>query len=1036
MDITKNSKPLFTTKYFNGETVNYSVCFFTVTFAFLVLKQLLKFAFGLGAGISAGAAAVLAAVVFFILENRFVFNDAKANSLLKKILFYIFCCAIDFGFYCIADFLFTELLNRPKALGGFIAVAAMFFFNYYFARLLVFNTTADASKKKNGRCYRRFFNNRFILFSVLLSALCIGFVFLVFMLFPFGDMTVLRMDLYHQYGPLFMELYERVTHGGSFLYSWTSGGGTSFLGNYFNYLSSPLSFIVLLFDKQDMPYAITALVAVKGMLAAASFTYYLKASQKRHSYASACYGVLYAFCGYFLAYYWNVMWIDGMLLLPLILLGIERIILTRRPLLYIVSLTVMLWSSYYIGYMVCLFSVVYFIAYFFMTSGVTEVFDNTVIYEKRYSLKKVTNNRFFGSALTFAGASLLAGAFCAVSLLPVFMILQSSSATSDNAPTTFQSYFDLLNLVSSHLVGLETTIRSSGDDVLPNIYSGILTALLLPLYFANSKIRLREKAIYLLLVLFFVFGFNNNWANFIWHALHFPNDLPYRFSFIYTFIVLVMAFRCLMHFKGVSYRDVALSGIMWIFVILLLQKFQTNKMDELTVYMSLAFVMVWTGVLLLIHNGKLQKSMLWATLAAIVFCEMIVGGAKSYNFTQNETDYIDNYADYTEAVDYIHENDTDFYREELTYLGTRMDPCIYNYRGISIFSSMAYASYAQNQYSLGMFGNRINSYTYNTQTPLYNMMYGIKYLIKAQESLAPAPPLYSQVYVTKSEKAEVYRNEYSLPIAFEVNADIDGWDNSEGNPLATQQEFFSLACGAGELFTPATYGSTYTDNIDCEDVTQNGTYYFTKSNSDSDAGTVTVNFRPAESGNLYVYIHSPKVETVNFYWNDDEDSVFQKIKEPFIKDLGYREAGEEMSVTLECGAIDADASYFDIYAVTINQSELDAAYELLQLGALKIDGYSDTKITGTLSAGYDGTLYTSIPYDEGWSVYIDGEKAELVKIGNCQLGAVITAGEHTVTLQYTPRGLKAGAAVSAAAYLGAAVFLLLKRKKFKFGKNR
>ena len=89
-------------------------------------------------------------------------------------------------------------------------------------------------------------------------------------------MTVMRMDLYHQYGPLFAELYDRVVEHKSFIYSWQSGGGSSFLGNYFNYLSSPLSAIIFLFDRKDISYAITTLVLVKGCLSAGTFAYYLK----------------------------------------------------------------------------------------------------------------------------------------------------------------------------------------------------------------------------------------------------------------------------------------------------------------------------------------------------------------------------------------------------------------------------------------------------------------------------------------------------------------------------------------------------------------------------------------------------------------------------------------------------------------------------------------------------------------------------------------------------------------------------------------
>lgn len=1024
MDITKDNQKLFTTKYINGETVNYSACFLAVSFGWIVLKQLLKLLFGLNAGVSAGFAAGLSAVILFFLENHFVFFDAKQQPLAKKLLFYLFRCAVDFGFYKIASFLFVTTLRLTQALSVLVAGLAIYFFNYYFSRLLVYDSHTNAKDKRGGRCYRLFFDNRFVLFSILLAGLCIGFVYLVFQLFPFGDMTVLRMDLYHQYGPLFTELYDRVTQFDSLIYSWTAGGGSAFLGNFFNYLSSPLSFIILLFDRQDMPYAISVMVAVKGLLAAATFTYYLKSSLRRHSYVSASFGVLYAFSGYFLAYYWNIMWIDGMILLPLIVLGIELIIQKQKPWLYLVTLTVMFFASYYISYMVCIFAVLYFIAYFFINGDMSPIrkdWNN----KKATSLKGLLNNRFVGSGVLFAGSSLLSAALCAVTLVPVYFILQATSATSNTPPSSFTSYFDLLNLLSSQLLGLETTIRSSGDDVLPNIYCGIVTVILLPLYVANKNIRLREKVAYLLLITFFVFSFNNNWANFLWHAMHFPNDLPYRFSFLFVFVMVVIAFRSLMNFKGIEYRDIALIGMFWVFIVVLYQKFPTNKIEPLTIYVSLAFVMLWTAVLLLIKKNKLQQTVLAVTVAGVVFSEMIIGGAKSYNFTQREADYIQNYDSYTEAVEYINERDDTFYRTELTKLVTRMDPCLYGYRGMSIFSSMAYEKYSGNQYNLGMFGNRINSFTYNTQTPLYNMMYGIKYLIQTHDSLALNEAFYEPLYETDAGDA-VFLNQYTLPVAFEVSSDVEQWDNSERNPFDVQSEFFGYATGTNDYFIPVSYDECYSDNIDCDNVTDNGTHYFTKSNPESNAGSVTVSFHPVSDGNVYTYIDSPKIDNLNYYWNDDENSEYQNINEPFIKDLGYHKAGESISVTLECGDVDVDASYFDMYVYTLNQDALDAAYELLQLGAYQIDSFTATSFDGTVNAGYDGTLYTSIPYDEGWHVTIDGEEAETFAIGDCQLGVSLTAGEHRVQLQYTPKGLKLGLAVTAGAYAGTAAYFVLR----------
>ena len=223
----------------------------------------------------------------------------------------------------------------------------------------------NALQKKQSPIKRFFANNSFCWLALICTAGIMMLVYYCYDLIPFGDKTILRMDLYHQYGPLFAEFYDRVTNLKSFLYSWQTGLGAPFLGNFFNYLSSPSAIIMLLLGHENMPEAIAGMILVKASFSAFSFTYYLKRSQERHDYTSAAFGILYAMCGYFIAYYWNVMWIDAMVYFPMVILGIEMIIKHRKPKIYIAFLALTLVSSYYMGYMTCIFSVIYFLIYYF-----------------------------------------------------------------------------------------------------------------------------------------------------------------------------------------------------------------------------------------------------------------------------------------------------------------------------------------------------------------------------------------------------------------------------------------------------------------------------------------------------------------------------------------------------------------------------------------------------------------------------------------------------------------------------------------------
>ena len=486
-----------TNKFINGETVSYTLMATVSLFILFSIKQILKVFIGIGVAPSCFIAFLIASIVSFIIERKYVFGKKILSSNIKQIIFFVIRIAVNFGFYKLAEFGFFNMLDMPISFAWFIAIVTSFLFNYVYDRTLIFDCGYDAVSVKQSKTYKIFYKNRYVFLTTVLATACIAVIYVIFSVFPFGSITVMRMDLYHQYGPLFAELYDRIVEHKSLLYSWNTGGGSSFLGNYLNYLSSPLSFLIFLFDKEDISYAITFIVAFKCILSATSFSYYLKKSFNKDNYFLSAFGILYAFSAYFLAYYWNVMWLDAMIMLPLIALGIEKIFKTGDIKLYTVSLVILFFANYYMGYMCCIFAVLYFFVCFINTYSNDGKLNENAVYEKKYSTKALMNNVFINRGVKFAFASIIAALICAITLVPVFMILKNSSATSGTFPQTFKSYFDLLDLITSHFALLETTIRSSGDNVLPNIYTGILTFILLPLFLVNNKIKLKEKATYL-----------------------------------------------------------------------------------------------------------------------------------------------------------------------------------------------------------------------------------------------------------------------------------------------------------------------------------------------------------------------------------------------------------------------------------------------------------------------------------------------------------------------------------------------------------
>ncbi len=902
------------------------------------------------------------------------------------------------------------------------------------------------NKFQENKYLRFFYDNRYSFLAAGCTFLIMMVVYYCFDLIPFGDKTILRMDLYHQYGPLFAEFYERFVNFDSFLYSWTSGGGGTFLGNFYNYLSSPFALVMLLVGHKNMPEAIAIMIILKAMTASFTFSYFLrKKYSSEQSPIISAFGVLYACSGYFIAYYWNVMWIDSFYLFPLVMLGIDKIIRERKASLYIVSLTLTFLTNYYMAYMVCIFSVLFFIYNYFTQYELSSTYcgklkerENNIKSTLSYVINSLRNSRFFDTGSIFAFSSVMSACLSAFALIPVYFVLQNCSATSGTFPEELKTYFSVFDFLANHLAYLDPTIRSSGEDVLPNVYCGILTVMLVPLFIFSNKISGKEKILSCGILGVMFASCYTNYLNYIWHGFHFPNDLPYRFSYMYSFLLLIFAFRALTFIKEYTRRQIIGVGTAIIFFVIMVQEIGSKNFSEVGVWICVAFVGIYCLALGILHSKNFPKMAVCALLLCSCCAEYIVANTNNYSMDQPKTNFVSDYDDFQILKDKIDEYEgNDNYRMELTSLRARMDPCWYYYNGVSTFSSMAYEKVSNMQYHLGMFGNYINSYTYHRQTPVYNAFFALDYIVdNDQGSTSPMNEEYYNRLFSKG-KFVAYENNYTLPIAFRANEDIEIWSHDNSNPFEVQSALFQSATGLNQVFYDITLDKVSTNNTTCnyDGYGDSGCYPYTVTGDSADA-SLTYDLTVQESGNAYIYFKtgSNSVERITVSLSDGT-AISQPIDtKPHILDLGYMEKGDTISVYAPI--TEGTTGYTYLYAVTLNDEEFKSGYDQLKADSLNIESFEETEITGTLKAGEDGIIYTSINYDTGWSVYIDGEKVndeDIVIIGDALLGVRVTEGNHTITFKYVPEGLVFGLMISIMALITVLLILYIKKQKwFKF----
>lgn len=883
---------------------------------------------------------------------------------------------------------------------------------------------------------------QYIIFAFLVTSVTMLAVYLCNGMVPFGDKTILRMDLYHQYGPLFAELYDKVKEGGSFFYSWTSGLGSCFLGNYFNYLSSPIGAIVMFFGHKNIPEAIAAMILIKASLSSCTFTYYVKRSMKNQSIATVAFSVLYAFCGYMLAYYWNVMWLDAMVLLPIVLLGIERIIDNGKPATYITGLALSMFSNYYMSYMLCIFAVIYFFYYYANKKVSGDALSKEYAKNHKGLLSKLRNSRFFRSGVIFALSSLAAAGIMAFALLPVANVLTTSSATSGTFPTDAKSYFTIFDFFANHLANLTTTIRSSGDDVLPNVYCGIIPLILAPLYFFTKSISKKEKLTTLLLLTALYVSFNFNILNYIWHGMHYPNDLPYRQSFIYSFVLLIMAYKVFLRLGEFTTRQIAGVGAGLLIFVVMVQELTSKNAGTGTIIFSLALTVLYVVILAIFKDKRYEKASVVLLLLVCICSEVVMCDTSTLNISVTKEPYVSDYDDFRSLkknLDTIEQDE--FYRMELTNLRTRMDPSWYNYNGVSVFSSMADQNLSGLQSKMGMMSNAINSYTYNPQTPIYNMMFSLKYIVNNDTFNVLDSPYYTPS--VSSQNFSAYRNNYYLPIAYCVNSETEFWASEtyinewnrdyNSDPFQLQADYFNYATGTENPFEEITVNYATYNNVSPFSNLNTNTFIFSKTTADTAASTVFY-ITTEKKGNVYIYFDVTGSNGENVTVSSSRGTTTQSTSQNCLLDLGEYDADETIIVTIP---FESNSGTLKFYAYTLNDELLNEGYEKLKDNQIIVETFEDTYISGKFTAKKDCLLYTSIPYNKGWSVKIDGEEVDeddIVALGNSLLCVRVLQGNHTVEFTYKVPGLIEGIAISVVTALILILILLINRRKRKTGK--
>lgn len=852
--------------------------------------------------------------------------------------------------------------------------------------------------------------NHIMLLSFLLPAVILEIAYITRGIFPFGKLDVLLIDLYHQYAPFLSELQDKFRSFSSLLYSWSGGLGTSFLPQFAYYLSSPLNFLIVLFPKSLLTEAILVLILLKVGLSGLCFNIFLKGVHGRQSIITMAFSILYALSGYVLAYCWNIMWLDAIFLLPLVILGLHRFIRDGRYILYCVSLAVLLLSNFYIAFFVCLFTFLYYPVCLF----------------QYHSIKNC--GLLIKKTLKFAFFSLLSAGMSAVLLLPTYFSLKLTSAASDVFPNGIEHYYDIFDYISRHFIAASPTIREG----LPNLYCGIIVLIFLPVYFFSRNISLKEKLPHLALVSVLAVSFNVNVLNFIWHGFHFPNQLPFRFSFLYVFLVLTMCYPAYSKLNEFSGKQTGIFCSIVLILIILSQKLDAASPGITTIYVSILFVVIYAAVLTYKRFSPEHKALALLLVIIAEICTSTILTIGTVAMTEWYT-LRDGYASGTEVkqireqLSSVSNEETSFYRTEIYPPRTTNDPYLYNYNGLSIFSSTSPMKPVKMLERLGYHSNGINSYKYEGSTIFLDSFFGIKYLL--YRSIDIDEKLY-QVFSTTDE-VTVFKNSYALPLGFQVPYDIKDWHPGWANPFESQNALMKCISGTKNIFTPLDQKQGFHYNMDINPSSVKY-YNYKRPNKDTNS-TAKIQILNKTNQQVYLYLDTkPNDISEGFVMIGDKKVNFNASRSTLVN-LGFCNADTLIEAELTFKKEAPESGSFQLYSYGLNFPEFEKGISLVNSRSMQIDSFTDNRIKGSINAQMNGVMLITVPYDKGWRVKVDNIEIAAEPVDDGLLSFEVTKGLHNIELWFIPDKFPLGLIISIGSFVIFGLVLLIPKLK-KSGK--
>lgn len=814
--------------------------------------------------------------------------------------------------------------------------------------------------------------------AFFINLVIISIIFAYAGLVPFGSNNFLSSDLGTQYLTFLTELRRQLVSGNLHLYLFSQSLGDNFFPVISYYLLSPFNLLLVLFSPKGIPAAANIIIMLKISSMGVTMAYFLKSYFKKVSVANYMFTLAYSFCGFVASYFYDLMWLDALIMLPLVAIGVMRIIKEHKYVLYYFSILFSIIFNYYLGYMLCIFSVC-----FFIYIGLEEK-----LFHAKGKWKVIRN---------YLVTSILAGISSAVVLIPTLVGMLKTAKTS----------FNLLNYLPSARFGLEalTELGVGGNTFEqrlehgPSVFMTSTILILLLAFFVSSKISNKDKQNSLFLLGILLISMLVTTFNTIWHMFQNPAGFPFRNSFIFSFVCIFIAYKAFDRgvFTDVStvIKSTCLAGILlcigysteWLLPRIIEQLgFATpdNQYDGRYFWLSITCIIV-SGIILLFLNRS--RNFLFLILLMMIF--EVIANFNSVMSTAglgNQLVYRSEFAKEDKILEDVKKRSHPGHRIIVSKSGLNKafpdkynnynDPILFNINGLSLYSSTLNQNTLEMMHNLGYFSLNVRRISYFGGTNLTNALLGVYYRIRQWDN---------HYYVEEN---------YNAPtLGFLVDQDVYGFKMYSKRALDNQDRLWQALNGDSiEYLKNVSLNSMKQSNVN------NKTLY-------------NYQLTTRASGPLYFYVSPMNYDTAKIYVNGKRvKTASMNIYSAATLRLGHFKENQKVQVKiLTDKSLDVDPEYFQ----SLDQKKfLSTLYNFRSKSLMISSDLNHDTVRGTINVTQASPMLFSIPYDNGWNAYVDGKKVKIHRVVDNLMAIDLKQGQHKVVLNYQVPGLKLGWIVS------------------------